>query len=166
MMDCPPSMPRRYAPLGARVGALLQRRGLTVATAESCTGGTIASMLTQVAGSSAWFKGAVVSYAVEVKERVLGVDVSHGVVSEPTACQMAEGVARLLQTDAAVATTGVAGPGGGSAETPVGTVCIAATLWGRTHAVTRRFEGDREAVILQAADAALAMLGQIIEGEA
>lgn len=163
--DYIPSAPRRFSPLSARLGALLQARGLTVATAESCTGGTIASMLTQVAGSSAWFKGSVVSYAVEVKERVLGVDVSHGVVSEPTACQMAEGVARLLQTDAAVATTGVAGPGGGTPTTPVGTVCIAACLGGHTRSVTRRFEGDREAVILQAADAALALLGQIIEAE-
>lgn len=166
MIRYEPSSPRHYSPLGASVGALLRRRGLTVATAESCTGGTVASMLTQVAGSSAWFRGAVVSYAVEVKERVLGVDVRHGVVSEPTARQMAEGAARLMQADAAVATTGVAGPGGGTAETPVGTVCIAATLRGHTHAVTRRFEGDREAVILQAADAALALLGQIIEAEA
>jgi nicotinamide-nucleotide amidase len=115
-------------------------------------------MITRVAGSSDYFKGAVVSYAIEVKERVLGVDVSDGVVSESTARQMAEGVARVLLTDCAVATTGVAGPGGGTAETPVGTVCVAALVG--THVTTRtfHFEGDRESVILQAADAALGLL--------
>jgi PncC family amidohydrolase len=139
--------------------------GLTLSTAESCTGGTIASMITEVAGSSAYFVGSVVSYAVEVKERVLGVDVSDGVVSESTARQMAEGVARLLRTDCAVATTGVAGPGGGSPETPVGTVWMAATRSGKTIAQCGHFMGDREAVILQAADAALRLLWQLIEAE-
>lgn len=140
------------------IGTFLRERGLTVSTAESCTGGMIASMITRVAGSSDYFKGAVVSYAIEVKERVLGVDVSDGVVSESTARQMAEGVARVLLTDCAVATTGVAGPGGGTAETPVGTVCVAALVG--THVTTRtfHFEGDRESVILQAADAALGLL--------
>jgi PncC family amidohydrolase len=139
--------------------------GWTLATAESCTGGTIASMITEVAGSSAYFKGSVVSYAVEVKERLLGVDVSDGVVSESTARQMAEGVARVLRTDCAVATTGVAGPGGGTPENPVGTVWMAATAKGKTVAQCYHFVGDREAVILQAADAALRLLWQLIENE-
>ena len=140
------------------IGAFLRERGLTVSTAESCTGGMIASLITRVAGSSDYFKGAVISYAVEVKERVLGVDVSDGVVSESTARQMAEGVARVLLTDCAVATTGVAGPGGGSAETPVGTVCMAALVGTHVRTHTFHFEGDRESVILQAADAALGLL--------
>jgi PncC family amidohydrolase len=139
--------------------------GLTLSTAESCTGGTIASMITEVAGSSAYFKGSVVSYAVEVKEQLLGVDVSAGVVSESTARQMAEGVARVMHTDCAVSTTGVAGPGGGTPENPVGTVWMAATWGGKTLAQCFHFVGDREAVILQAADAALRLLWQLIGDE-
>lgn len=140
------------------IGDFLRARGLTVSSAESCTGGMIASLLTRVAGSSDYFKGSVVSYAVEVKERVLGVDVSEGVVSESTARQMAEGVARLLLTDCSVSTTGVAGPGGGTAETPVGTVCMAARVGSHITTRTFHFKGDRESVILQAADAALGFL--------
>jgi PncC family amidohydrolase len=159
------SRPRHYSGWGKRIGQRLSELGLTLSTAESCTGGTIASMITEVVGSSAYFEGSVVSYAVEVKERLLGVDVSEGVVSESTARQMAEGVARLLRTDCAVATTGVAGPGGGTPETPVGTVWMAATRRGKTIAQCGHFMGDREAVILQAADAALRLLWQLIGAE-
>jgi PncC family amidohydrolase len=159
------SRPRHYSGWGKRVGQRVGQLGLTLATAESCTGGTIASMIAEVAGSSAYFKGSVVSYAVEVKERVLGVDVSAGVVSESTARQMAEGVARVLRTDCAVATTGVAGPTGGSTESPVGTVWIAATRSGKTVAQCFHFVGDREAVILQASDAALRLLWQLLDNE-
>ena len=182
------SLPRNFSSLGRQLGTLLTEKGLTVSTAESLTGGTIASMIAQIAGSSSYFKGSVVSYAVSVKEQVLGVDVERGgVVSEDTARQMAEGVARLCQTDCAVATTGIAGPGGAEPGKPVGTVCIAAlvpltpsqphnlttsqphnltpsqphnlttsqpTLVSRTY----HFEGDRESVILQSADAALQLL--------
>ncbi len=126
-------------------------------------------MVAQIAGSSAYFKGSVTSYAVSVKEQVLGVDVSEGVVSESTARQMASGVARLLDTDCAVSTTGIAGPGGAEPGKPVGTVCMAAVIrkaeatvdGGYIEQVTSRtfhFEGDREAVILQSADAALELL--------
>ena len=166
------SLPRNFSSLGRQLGTLLTEKGLTVSTAESLTGGTIASMIAQIAGSSSYFKGSVVSYAVSVKEQVLGVDVERGgVVSEDTARQMAEGVARLCQTDCAVATTGIAGPGGAEPGKPVGTVCIAAlvplttsqphnlttsqpTLVSRTY----HFDGDRESVILQSADAALQLL--------
>ncbi len=144
--------------LSKKIGDFLRERGLTVSSAESCTGGMIASLITRVAGSSDYFKGSVVSYAVEVKERVLGVDVSDGVVSESTARQMADGVARVLLTDCAISTTGVAGPGGGTALMPVGTVCMAARVGTHTATRTYHFEGDRESVILQAADAALAFL--------
>lgn len=163
------SLPRTFSPLGQRLGQLLSERGLTVSTAESLTGGTIASMIAQIAGSSAYFKGSVVSYAVSVKEQVLGVDVERGgVVSEDTARQMAEGVARLCDTDCAISTTGIAGPGGAEPGKPVGTVCMAALIR-RPDAErpilvsqTCHFQGDREQVILQSADAALSLLIETI----
>lgn len=163
------SQPRQFSMLGRQLGEVLKAQGRTMSCAESLTGGTIASMVAQIAGSSAYFKGSVTSYAVSVKEQVLGVDVSEGVVSESTARQMASGVARLLDTDCAVSTTGIAGPGGAEPGKPVGTVCMAAVIrkadatvdGGYIEQVTSRtfhFEGDREALILQSADAALELL--------
>ena len=115
-------------PLEVHIGEMLKQRGQTIATAESCTGGKLAALLNKHAGSSAFYKGSVVAYANEVKEQVLGVSPetlkTHGAVSEETALQMAEGVRRLLGTDYAIATSGIAGPDGGSAEKPVGTVGI------------------------------------------
>lgn len=164
------SLPRTFSPLGQRLGQLLSERGLTVSTAESLTGGTIASMIAQIAGSSAYFKGSVVSYAVSVKEQVLGVDVERGgVVSEDTARQMAEGVARLCDTDCAISTTGIAGPGGAEPGKPVGTVCMAALIRCPEAespilvSQTCHFQGDREQVILQSADAALSLLIETLE---
>ena len=148
--------------MGIRIGQLLTEYGYTLSSAESCTGGTIASMVTAVSGSSAYFKGAVVSYAVSVKEHVLGVDVSAGVVSESTALQMAEGAARVLASDCSVATTGIAGPGGAEPGKPVGTVCIAAHIPGQTLTRTYCFGGSRDDVILQAADASLRLLEELI----
>lgn len=150
---------RDFSEQGRILGQLLLQRGWTVASAESLTGGTIASMIAQIAGSSAYYKGSVVSYAVSVKEQVLGVDVNRGgVVSEDTARQMAEGVARVCDTDCAVATTGIAGPGGAEPGKPVGTVCIAALTPMGVTSHTYCFKGDREDVILQSADAALRLL--------
>lgn len=115
-------------PLEVHIGEMLKQRGQTIATAESCTGGKLAALLNKHAGSSAFYKGSVVAYANEVKEQVLGVSPetlkTHGAVSEETVLQMAEGVRRLLGTDYAIATSGIAGPDGGSAEKPVGTVWI------------------------------------------
>lgn len=111
------------------LGERLSENGKTVATAESCTGGNIAHLITLVAGSSRYYKGSVVSYANEVKEEVLGVRAGdlqqYGAVSEEVVKQMAEGVKKLLKTDYAIATSGIAGPSGGSDEKPVGTVWIA-----------------------------------------
>lgn len=111
------------------LGERLLKNGKTVATAESCTGGNIAHLITLVAGSSRYYKGSVVSYANEVKEKVLGVRAGdlqqYGAVSEEVVKQMAEGVKKLLKTDYAIATSGIAGPSGGSDEKPVGTVWIA-----------------------------------------
>ena len=107
----------------------LTERGLTLATAESCTGGNIARLLTAQAGSSAYFKGGIVAYSNEVKESALGVQHStleaHGAVSEETVREMAEGVRECLGADLAIATTGIAGPTGGTPEKPVGTVWVA-----------------------------------------
>lgn len=166
------SLPRQYSDLGFELGQILKQNNLTVSTAESLTGGTIASMIAQIAGSSSYFKGSVVSYAVSVKEQVLGVDVNRGgVVSEDTARQMASGVSRVCDTDCAVATTGIAGPGGAEPGKPVGTVCISACLRENSLADnnnpvfesrTYHFKGDRESVILQSADAALMLLIELL----
>lgn len=150
--------------MGLAIGQTLLAQKLTMATAESCTGGTIASMVTAIAGSSSYFKGGVVSYASTVKEQVLGVAIRDGVVSEDTALQMAKGAARVCNADCGVATTGVAGPGSSDGR-PQGTVCIAAVVKERFKSTTFHFEGDREAVILQAADAALRLLNQLIAEE-
>ncbi|WP_192821755.1 competence/damage-inducible protein A [Rufibacter sp. LB8] len=111
------------------IGQLLKARNLTIATAESCTGGLIAHKLTSVPGSSAYFKGSVVAYSNDVKQAQLGVTpetlAQHGAVSEETVKQMAEGVRQLLQTDIGIATSGIAGPDGGTPEKPVGTIWIA-----------------------------------------
>ena len=122
-------------------------RGLTLATAESCTGGNIARLLTAQAGASAYFRGAVVAYSNEVKECALGVKHStleaHGAVSEATVREMAEGVRQRLGADLAIATTGIAGPDGGTEEKPVGTVWIAVADTRHTEASLLHFGANR-----------------------
>ena len=129
------------------VGRLLLERRATVATAESCTGGKIASLLTSVAGSSSYFKGSVVAYDNAVKINALGVAAAaieqHGAVSVQVAEQMAEGARRLLQADYAVATSGIAGPGGGTPQKTVGTVCIAVATPQGVYSEQRQFTNDR-----------------------
>jgi nicotinamide-nucleotide amidase len=116
-------------PLEAILGELLKQKNATIATAESCTGGRLAAALNALPGSSAYYLGSVVAYANEVKEQVLGVEqdtlAQHGAVSEQTVREMAEGVRRLMRTDYAIATSGIAGPDGGTKDKPVGTVWIA-----------------------------------------
>lgn len=115
--------------LAAKLVALLEERSLTIATAESCTGGAVSQAITSVAGCSAVMRGAVVAYHNDVKSRVLGVSedtlAAVGAVSEEVVRQMVCGVSRLMSTDCAIATSGVAGPGGGTADKPVGTVWVA-----------------------------------------
>ena len=147
-------------PIEVVVGDALMARGWTIAAAESCTGGGIASRLTDVAGSSAYVVGGVVAYADAVKMSALDVPAAtiaaHGAVSEPVAIAMADGVRRKLGADVGVAVTGIAGPGGGSAAKPVGTVVIAvATPSGPTAVRTFLFLGDRAMVRTQSAVAAL-----------
>ena len=116
-------------PLEAILGELLKQKNATIATAESCTGGRLAAALNALPGSSAYYLGSVVAYANEVKEQVIGVEhdmlTQYGAVSEQTVREMAEGVRRLMRTDYAIATSGIAGPDGGTEEKPVGTVWIA-----------------------------------------
>jgi nicotinamide-nucleotide amidase len=146
--------------LAARVGAALLADRLTLATAESCTGGWVSQCLTAIAGSSEWFERGFVTYSNAAKREMLGVSeetlAAHGAVSQPVAVAMAEGALRHSHADWALAITGVAGPTGGSAEKPVGTVCFA---WaGRddgTTTETWHFAGEREAVRAQAAARAL-----------
>jgi nicotinamide-nucleotide amidase len=146
--------------LEAVVGRLLSERRLTLATAESCTGGLVAERLTRVPGSSAYFVGGVVAYSDAVKTAFLGVPAAllaeHGAVSEPVARAMAEGARRALGCDWALAVTGVAGPGGGSDEKPVGTVDLAwAGPGGATDHRRVRFLGARERVRALSAQAVL-----------
>lgn len=140
----------------------LTERGETLATAESCTGGVIAARFTAMAGASAYFRGGVVAYSNDLKRQALGVSAADlerfGAVSEAVARQMAKGVRRLTGADYAVATTGIAGPAGGSAGKPVGTVWIAVAGPRGTEAVCRQCGTDRGQVIDRASSFAIAML--------
>lgn len=139
----------------------LKASGLTLATAESCTGGAIASAITAIPGCSEVFRGSVVAYCNSVKQSVLGVEATtlerYGAVSEPVVIQMAEGARRALSADIAIATSGIAGPGGATPGKPVGTVCIAVATQNETIAATYRFGGSRELVIRRATLTALAL---------
>lgn len=147
----------------------LEKRGLRVATAESCTGGNIAAAITAVAGASRCFNGSVVAYSNEVKHRVLGVLAdtleAHGAVSLPVVEEMARGVAALCQADCAIATSGIAGPGGGTPQKPVGTVCMAVKAGCRTISKTWHFTGNRSQIVQRAVAAAIVMLIQLLQQE-
>jgi PncC family amidohydrolase len=151
-----------------KVVAAMMRRGVTCATAESCTGGGVGFALTSVAGSSSVFLGGVTSYANSVKTGVLGVSPetlqSVGAVSPEVASQMASGVKRLLGSDYAVSLTGIAGPGGGSAEKPVGLVWFGLASPDGVKTESRVFQGDRAAVRAAAVEHALELLLAAVEG--
>jgi len=144
------------------VGKLLRGKNQTLSTAESCTGGYIAHLITSVAGSSDYFKGSVVSYANEIKENILGVQreslIEYGAVSEQVAIEMAEGVKRKLNTDYAIAVTGIAGPGGGTLEKSVGTAWIAIATPQKTIVKHFQMGEHRERNIRRTALTALGML--------
>ena len=151
--------------LSEQVGQALKARGATVTTAESCTGGWVAKTLTNIAGSSAWFERGFVTYSNEAKSQMIGVSeatlLDHGAVSEPVVVEMAIGALRAARADYAISVSGIAGPDGGSAEKPVGTVWFGvASASGQ--GVTQRecFAGDREAVRRQATAYALNLLWQ------
>jgi nicotinamide-nucleotide amidase len=137
--------------LSSVLGLALKKQGWMLSLAESCTGGMAAQYITTVAGSSAWFDASFVTYSNQAKTRMLGVSpetiAQHGAVSEQTALEMVLGALAHSQADVAAAITGIAGPDGGSADKPVGTVCFAwATNDGIQQTVTHQFSGNREMV--------------------
>jgi nicotinamide-nucleotide amidase len=157
---------RDELPIEEHVLALCRARGLTLATAESCTGGLIAERLTRVPGSSDVFLGGIVSYANEVKVKQLGVPADlieqHGAVSPEVAAAMAAGARERLSADVAVADTGVAGPGGGTEEKPVGLVYVAAETPDASRVLDFNYPADRQAVRSRAAVAGLHLVRRLL----
>ena len=154
--------------LAKRLGARLLMKGMKLVTAESCTGGWIAKVLTDIAGSSDWFECAIVSYSNEAKKHFLkvpaGVLLDHGAVSENTVLAMQQGIFMETRADAGISVSGIAGPGGGNEEKPVGTVWIAVSLRDQiVHTQKFHFAGDRNQVRLQAVAAALKALLELVE---
>jgi nicotinamide-nucleotide amidase len=155
--------------LAAKTGRRLLRAKAMLVTAESCTGGWVAQALTSIAGSSAWFERGFVTYSNAAKREMLGVSrktlQEHGAVSEETAREMAAGALKRGGGTIALAVTGVAGPGGGSAAKPVGMVCFAwAAKRRRPRSETRRFRGGREAVRRHSVVRALEGVLELLEG--
>jgi PncC family amidohydrolase len=148
--------------LEIQVGQLLLARGLKLVLAESCTGGLLGSRITDVAGSSAYFPGGIVAYAYEAKVELLGVSWdtlnSKGAVSRETVLEMARGIRHRMQADIAVSVSGVAGPGGGTIEKPVGTTWIGLVAPDGEWAKLFQFSGDREENKVMAVEAALQLL--------
>ncbi|HVF36285.1 MAG TPA: CinA family protein [Candidatus Saccharimonadia bacterium] len=158
---------RRLHDIAVEIGEILRTHGQSLATAESCTGGWIGKTLTDVAGSSAWFDCGITAYSYEAKETLLGVRpgtlIEHGAVSEPTVLEMVSGALTHSGASVAVAVTGIAGPGGGTTDKPVGTVWIAWKRRGGYPSMERfHFDGDREAVRRHTVLAALAGLKRIL----
>ena len=136
--------------LARRVGERLAASGQRLATAESCTGGWVAQAITAIAGSSDWFDRGFITYSNEAKQEMLGVRADtlarHGAVSEDTAREMVQGALARSKSTVALAVTGIAGPGGGSPQKPVGMVCFAWASRQSVRAETKHFSGDRESV--------------------
>ena len=154
--------------LSRRVGAALMERGFTVCAAESCTGGLILSALTDCAGSSAYVEGGVVSYSNEAKMKLLGVRedtlIAQGAVSEATAAEMAQGALALFGADFALSVTGIAGPGGGTTEKPVGLTYLGlAGADGLLQVERRVWDSDRIGNKVASVEAALGMLLAALE---
>lgn len=150
------------AALALAIKTAFLANGLTLATAESCTSGSIAALIASVSGASAYFKGGVVAYSNDVKTAVLGVSPATlekcGAVSREVVEQMAQGACRVLRADCAVATSGVAGPDGGTPDKPVGTICIAAATPAGVESAQLALPFDRAGNIEAAAARALEML--------
>lgn len=152
--------------LGESLGELLRERGLTMASAESCTGGNIARMITSVPGSSSYYSGSVIAYENRIKSEILGVDskviTEKGAVSREVVEQMASGVRAVLGTDTAISTSGIAGPDGGTDDKPVGTTWICVQYREESFAKLYRFGGTRERIIDQASNTALQLLRRLL----
>lgn len=153
-------------PVAQIVGGMLEQSGLRIATAESCTGGMLGTMLSGMAGASRWFVGSVVAYDNDVKAAVVGVDrddiATHGAVSEQVARQLAEGARAVLGADVGVGITGIAGPGGGSEDKPVGTVFVGVAAPSGTTVRRLRLPGDRDAIRRRASIASLHLVRQAL----
>lgn len=153
--------------LAATVGKLLSARNLTLALAESCTGGLVGHRVTEVAGSSAYFLGGIVSYANEAKEQLLGVSREtlrdFGAVSAETALEMARGARRVLGADIGLSVTGIAGPTGGTPDKPVGLAYIALSTAGGERCERQVWEGERSENKALSAEAALELLRRYLE---
>lgn len=175
-MATPPALPPTLSPSlaatlaapedVATVATALQARGWMMATAESCTGGLIAAACTDVAGSSSWFDRGFVTYSNAAKSEMLGVPTqlidTHGAVSEAVARAMAQGAAARAGVAVAVSVTGVAGPGGGSADKPVGTVWMCWSIAGTVHTQCLHFAGERAQVRQQTRDHVLQRLAALL----
>lgn len=157
--------------LARQTGEQLEQNGLKLVTAESCTGGWVGQIITAIPGSSSWYDRGFITYSNAAKQQMLHVQpqtlAQHGAVSEPTAREMAQGALIRSEAQIAIAVTGIAGPSGGSAEKPVGTVCFAWVLKTAfatsANSQTRHFSGDREAIRRQSAAAALQGILALLE---
>ena len=149
------------------IGALLKEKHLTMATAESCTGGGIAALVTSVSGSSSYFNGGIVAYQNEVKEQILKVNAEtiekYNVVSAQTVEEMAKGAMKALHADCAVATSGIAGPTGGDEERPVGTIWIAAAYADKVLTMKQECDQGRAKHIERAIKNALSLLAKLLK---
>lgn len=154
--------------LEKKISAILVRRGMNISVAESCTGGLISKRITDVAGSSTYFLSGLVTYSNAAKTKHLSVPektiARHGAVSEIVARDMAKGVRKSLDADIGLSVTGIAGPGGGSTEKPVGLVYMALSSQKKVFAAKFVFSGNRTQIRKQAADKALQMLLDYLEG--
>ena len=155
--------------LSKEISDLFWKEGLTLATAESCTAGNVAAAITAIPGSSHFYRGGIIAYSNEVKENMLGVNPetleNKGAVSEETVIEMVKGAMKSMNSDCAVATSGIAGPTGGTPDKPVGTVWIA--VGKQDKIVTMKLEGDegRQKNIANATQKALQMLRNILQNE-
>ena len=155
--------------LSKEISDLFWKEGLTLSTAESCTSGNVAAAITAIPGSSHFYKGGIIAYSDEIKENLLGV--SHetlerkGAVSEETVIEMVKGAMKSMNSDCAVATSGIAGPTGGTPDKPIGTIWIAASL--KEKVVTLKLEGDegREKNTANATQKALQLLRKLLQNE-
>lgn len=162
-------MPPTGDDLEITVGRLLREKGLTLAVSESCTGGLVSHRITNVSGSSDYYRGSITAYASDVKETLLHVRketlANHGAVSEQTALEMAEGVRQAIRADVGVSVTGIAGPTGGTPEKPVGLVYVSLVApdgeWVERHV----WSGDRCENKAQSANAALDLVWRYLEGQ-
>lgn len=156
-------------PLELRVGTVLTERHLTLAAAESCTGGLIASRITDIAGSSAYFLGGIVAYSYEAKAALLGVSWDtlngKGAVSKETVIEMARGARKVFSADIAVSVSGIAGPGGGTPDKPVGTVWVGLAIPGGEEARHFVWDGNRIQNKYLSSEAALQFILDYLEGK-